>query len=350
MPSDSATNSNKRIVYCYEPGAGETAGFTSLALAVKYGYARDIYLGLWNGGIHQSNGYQDSIVYPIFVVAQYEGGSTSAVGTSRTRWDNVLVDIPQKDTSQIHFSGVSLGGRTLLYMAANVASSSGDPYRFAHSPATMFFASPGGKTTSITNNQIYMKYYVMKGGRVLMATGTNDNAGAYKVDEILPYFNDTLSGSAVGADWVSGVNGFTNDTHCCWDTLYKFDRTYSWTNGMNIYDYQAQFTKTPKAVAQTTINTSGSSVILNGVSNGWYKTIAWSKVGGPSASITSASQDTTAVNLTGGEGTYIFRMTVTNTGDGRTAVHDVTVNVTTPSSGATFIKKRGRKLIIITDP
>jgi len=346
MPSDSATNTNKRMVFCFEPGTGETGdGNLTEANAAKYGYARDLKLGLWDGGILQSDGYNDSIVYPIIIVAQSSGVQTSTVSISRTRWDAVLGDYPLRDTNQIHFGGLSLGGRNILYLASNVGSSAGDPYRFAHSPVTMFVASPGGKSTNITDNAYYMGQYARKGGKFGISTGAGDNGSqVYFANNIKPYFNDTIPGSAFGEDWVTGVNGFTADGHCCWDTLFKFNRTYPWAGGKTIYEWQAQYTKTPKAIAQSVVNATSATVTLNGVSNGWYRTRAWTQVSGPAATINSPSSDTTSINLTGGAGDYVFRLTVTNTGDGRTATHDVAV-YRAPTVGTYIIKKRGRKLV-----
>lgn len=348
MPSDSLTNTNKRPLFCFEPGAGQTgSGNTTEANAVAYGYSRDVKNGSRSGGLKQSNGYTDSTVYPIYMVAQQSIVSPSnSLGVARYRWRAVWADYDDYiDYDQIHFGGLSLGGRQELYMISNVGSSAGDPYVFAHTPATFFLASPGGKSASITDNAFYIGEYVKKGGRVAMTTGTTDSAGAYKTGELDNYFNDSVANSFVGRDWVSG-DGMGGTTHCCWDAVWPNE--WDFLGNIDIYEWQLKHTKKPQAVAQTTINTSASSVTLNGVSNGWYKTVAWTKQSGGSATIVSSSSDTTSV--TGlSVGTYVFRMTVTNTGDSRTATHDVTVNVSAapPSDGNIFRKEKatGWKII-----
>lgn len=325
MPSDSA-NGKKRPLFCFEPGAGETgSGKTTEANAVLYGYSKAVKNGTRSGGVKQSNGYADSIVYPIYMVAQQSIASPSnAVGTTRYRWRAVWADYDNYiDYDQIHFGGISLGGRCDLYLLANVGNSAGDPYVFAHTPATFFLASPGGRTTNITNNSFYLGEYVKKGGKVAMTTGTNDPEAVYKTGELVNYFNDSVANSFVGRDWTSG-DGIGGTGHCCWGPVWV--KEWDFLGGIDIYEWQLKHTKAPKAVAQTIINTTGSSVTLNGVSNGWYKTVAWAKQSGGSATITSPNSDTTTVTgLT--PGTYVFRLTVTNTGDSRTATHDVTVNV-----------------------
>lgn len=329
MPSDSLTNPNKRAVLCFEPGIGETgSGNLTEAKAVLYGYSRDVKNGTSSGGVKQSNGYADSIVYPIYIVAQQTVASPSnAVATARYRWKAVWKDYEQYiDLDQIHFGGLSFGGRQNLYIISNVGSSAGDAYAFARMPATFFMASPGGKSTSITDNSFYIGEFVKMGGRAAMTTGTNDDQGAYKVGELSNYFNDSVANSFVGRDWVSG-DGMGGTNHCCWQNVWPHE--WDFLGGIDINEWQMKHIKRPQAIAQSTINTTASSVTLNGVSNGFYKTVAWTKQSGGAATITSPSSDTTTV--TGlSEGTYVFRMTVTNTNTSQTATHNVTVNVTTP--------------------
>ena len=86
MPSDSLTNSNKRPAFFFHPGNGETgAGNATEANAVKFGTSRDLKIGLWNGGVKQSNGYTDSIVYPVYVVIQSNDADGSVGNVSRLR-------------------------------------------------------------------------------------------------------------------------------------------------------------------------------------------------------------------------------------------------------------------------
>lgn len=355
MPSDSLTNPNKRPFFCWEPGSLETGtGNCTFENAVKVGYLLDLYLGLWDGGIVQSNGYQDSVVYPIYTSMQYESTPSTSVSNNRVRWNGLFSDYTAyRDTNQTHMGGLSQGGLNTFSRATRWNASSANDINFCMSFASFFGASPGGKLPSNARDSLY--HYAQAGGVYGIATGEDDNNSiVYFPNEIVPYMNGFRDGSGAGYLAKVGVDGFTNAAHSAqfWDTLFKYNHTLAAFNNKSIYEWQGQFTKTPKAIAQTTINTSSSSVTLNGVSNGWYKTVAWTKQSGGSATITSASSDTTTV--TGlSEGTYVFRMTVTNTADSRTATHDVTVNVSgvppDPGQPAYIIKKRGRKVIITTD-
>lgn len=347
MPSDSASNPNKRPTFCFEPGSGETGGSgkMSQANALMY-FVPTLYNSKWSGGVKQGTAYSDSTVYPVYIVAQYDYSATSLPSETKLRWDAVWADYSSYiDTDQIHFGGISLGGLTTLAMVTGRQGLTSATGIFSHKPASFLIASPGGKFSYITDSAYHMGVYAKRGGRLIIATGKNEDKGAYFPSELIGYANDSVANSAIGYVYESGVDGFTSDGHNGWDTLWSGVRTFSFIGGKNVYEWQAQFTKAPKAVAQSTINTGASSVTLNGVSKGWDKTVAWTKVSGGSATITSPSSDTTTV--TGlSEGTYVFRMTVTNTSDSRTATHDVTVTVsgTPPESGEKIIgiKKKGQ--------
>lgn len=341
MPSDTAVNSNKRPVYIFLPGTGEIGdGKNTLANAVKYGYLRDLYLGLWNGGITQSNGYTDSVVYPIYVTLQSSGSSGSGgVDHQSIQYTGLKNRIGSKmDEDQIHVGGLSLGGRWVL-MRISCASVSVAYRQFALLPASAFVSSPGTKSTSITDSTEQIGRWVNAGGRIAIMTGENDEPQRYKSGEIMALYNGIKSGSALGMDWKTGEYGFTGDGHCCWGVVFGWNKQWPWAGDKSIMNWQAQFTKAPKAVAQTAINTSTSVVTLNGVSNGAYRARSWTKISGKSATITNPNTDTTTV--TGlHPGTYVFRFTVANTADERTATHDVTVTVDQETSpvGGMYLK------------
>lgn len=350
MPSDSATNPAKRPAFFFFPGTGETGlGNTTEANATKYGTSRDLKLGHWNGAVKQGNGYTDSMVNPIYVVIQQTDADASVgnVSTLRNLFNTVKNAYPLIDTNQMHVAGLSLGGREILLSLVNYGGSAGANAIYANGFASAFIASAGGKTTNITDNAATIAGWAQNGGRMFYAVGANDiSTTRYDTATIMNMMNSAVPGSAMGRQWTF-ADGFTTEGHGGWDTLWRFNRHWYFLNGLTPFEWQLQFTKTPKAVAQSSITTTGNSIILNGVSNGWYKTVAWSKVSGSSATITSPNSDTTTI--TGlAPGTYTFRMTVTNTGDGRTATHDVTVSVLSEPElpEKYFIKEKRKRWLI----
>ena len=331
MPSDSASNVNKRPVLAFYPGAGETgaSGNLTLANAAKYGPVRDVYQGLWSGGVVQSNGYADSTVYPIYLVMQNNNAASGSMAQDVTKavWDVFYTSYSQYiDTNQLHMSGLSLGGRQGLLVLANSGRSAG-LLPFAHQWASAFFASAGGRSANITNNADLIGSWAAKGGRLYYAIGAQDAllSNRYDTATVIKMLNDSLPGAGEAHVWHLS-DGFSSEDHCCWDVLWGYNKDWYFLHDLNATEWQLQFTKTPQAVAQASITTNASSITLNGVTNGWNKTVAWTKISGTGGVITTPSKDTTSVTgLTAGS--YVFRLTVTNTADGRTATHDVNVTI-----------------------
>ncbi len=320
MPSDSATNTNKRPVYMTLPGADEDGSGTSLANAHKYGWADSVYLGTRSGAITQSNGYTDSVVNPIYV-STHRASVTNQPARIIAQIKKFFVDYATyADYDQLHEGGISLGSKSLMRKLVDSVTTD-----FQNIGTTQWWTSPGGTDgTNITPNLSKINQYYAKGGRVAFTTGTDD-ADTYHYSAL----SSAAPGSVVGRDWTSG-DGIGTTTHGGWSKVWV--KAWDFLGNKSPRQWAAQFTKAPKAVAQSVINTTSSSVMLNGVSNGWYKTVAWTKISG-TGTIASASSDTTSV--TGiGVGTSVYRLTVTNTNDSRTATHDVTVNRTTTAPTA----------------
>lgn len=349
MPSDSLTNPTKRPLIVFYPGAGETgASNLTEAKAVLHGTSRDLKMGLWNGGIKQSNGYTDSIVYPIYVVVQTNDpdGSVPSIPLQRDIFNAFLADYNTYiNYDEIHLAGLSIGGRNALFALVN-SGSSPNTVTYATQFASAFLASAGGRSASITDNAANIGSWAVKGGRLAYSTGADDVVSPrYDTATIIKMVNDSVPGSGVGFTW-RYADGFTDQGHGGWDTLWRYNRHWNFIGGLTPFEWHLKHTKAPKAVAQTIINTTSDNVTLNGVSNGWYKTVAWSTSSG--ATISNASSDTTGVyNIPVGTTTYT--LTVTNTNDARTATHTVTVNRTAVSTEAEFIKTRGRELKVITE-
>lgn len=131
--------------------------------------------------------------------------------------------------------------------------------------------------------------------------------------------------------------------HDAWNKAYKPDHTY---HNPNIYEWMMSQVNTkngsnklPTANAgsdksysgTTTINLSGSG----SDSDGSIKSYRWTKISGPSATISSASSKSTSVSVSGA-GAYIFRLTVTDDkGDTDSDYIKVTVSGSASSSEPT---------------
>lgn len=329
MPSDSATNPTKRQVYMTLPGSGEDGAGGTLANAVLYGYASYVYNGVVGGGVTQSNGYADSVVYPIYVTTQRLVVANNPLNIA-AQIEKFYTDYPTyADRDQLHIGGISLGGKSAMRLCVDSVSAS-----FQKIVTSFWWTSPGSMdAVNITPFLGKMEQYHDKGGRIAFTTGETD-ASAYHYDTLNAY----APGSFVGRDWTA-ADGIGTTGHGGWGIVWA--KQWDFLNNQDIVAWQSQFTIAPKAIAQDTINTSSNSVTLNGVSNGWYKTVGWSQISGPSASIITASQDTTVVALSD-DGEYIFRMTVTNTDDARTATHDVVVNYAAGEQTIISIKPKNK--------
>jgi len=324
-----ADTSKKNPAIFFFPGTLEAG--TDTADGVKNGPIWQVSRGYWDG---KARGEEFWIfhVQPASVV-------TSAANY-RPRVQTILGRHPSIDTNRIYLTGLSLGGGALMNLM-NEATSGSIWWKYT-AIVPMSIGSYVKGSNAPWGSQI--QHFTQLGGRYYGLIGAGDTSAR----PLTKFYHDTLNIITPGSAQIYYYSG----GHCCWETEYR--PTTKRLNSENIYEWMLKHSKKPYAnVGQATINTSGSSVTLNGIVdsipggfNGRERTITWSKVSGGSATITSPSSDTTTVTgLT--TGTYVFRLTSDNAAGGQMATKDVMVNVTQEEDNSTyFIKMRGRKLII----
>jgi predicted esterase len=128
--------------------------------------------------------------------------------------------------------------------------------------------------------------------------------------------------------------------HNVWDRAYATDHTY---HNPNIYEWMMSYSNRkngsnylPSAAAGADKSYSSTTTIyLSGSgsdSDGTISAYRWTKISGPSATITNPSSESTSVTV--GSGTYIFRLTVTDNG-GATDSDYIKVTVGSASTSTT---------------
>lgn len=321
-------------------GAGEVG--SDPAKAYQNGPNHWIQQG-WNGEVTLG----DSTFKP--VIATFQTNANVITPPTEARGIDTIVARYSVDTSRIYVTGLSRGAQAIIRAMTDTTVNIATRNKYNRFTAAVPMSEGKNIGAMFHRN---LDYYAMIGGSQFVLRGSTDGS-AWITDSVTIPMNNSRPGSAIGYDWT--LSDASGTSHCCWNDLYD----PAWThNGLNIYQWMLGHSKRPYASAgQTTINTFGSSVTLNGLSrqyawgwNGWGTlTKTWTKVSGPSGgTITSSSSDTTAVTALEA-GTYVFRFT-TQTGSGATATQDVTVNVSStppdPDGEVKIIKMRGRKLVI----
>jgi dienelactone hydrolase len=136
--------------------------------------------------------------------------------------------------------------------------------------------------------------------------------------------------------------------HNAWDRAYLPDHTY---HSPNVYEWMMKYTNSrnggnyvPSASAGSDIASTSSSITLSGSgsdSDGSISSYRWTKISGPSASISSASSRSTTVSgLT--SGTYIFRLRVVdNSGNGDSDYVKVTIGSATKTTNVAPVADAG---------
>jgi hypothetical protein len=335
MPIDSVAYKHGIIFYC--PGSGQTgAGNYTKAKADAYGVTRNANaVTPWDGLTVQ----YDSTTR--FILCSVQQGTGSFGADRYWKACKKILDMfaAYIDKDQVHLTGVSLGGIMSQQMMQSLADTNYSNF------TTVFLVSPGGRTTPINNTLGNQKYYVGKGGRIAYTIGASDTVTTdrYKPQDFKSA-SDSVAGSFIFKVWNTGQEGYTSQGHGNWDVTYNPAQRFAYMGNRNYYEWAAQYTKAPKANAQNTISTNGSAVVLNGITNGWYKTVAWTKVSGSGGSISNSSSDTTTVTgLTAG--TYVYRLTVTNTHTAVVATKDVTVYVSGFGTGDLKTRRYTKKRI-----
>lgn len=331
MPTDSALYKHPIVIQL--PGSGESlpGGANTQANANKWGVTRTGASG-WNGVVTQG----DSTTKFILVCCQ-RGVGSSGYNQNWIMIKRILDQLaPYIDFDQLHLTGISLGGDIALFIGSNLSDTNYQNF------TTTYLASAGDRTSGINAQLPNLKYYAGKGGRIMTTSGSADPNFIYTLPYFGSYMNDTVPGSAIGYIWNAGENGYTNAGHTNWDISYSATQTFPYFGNKTYFEYIAQFTKAPRAKAANPATTTGTAVTLNGVTNGWYKSVAWTKISGPAGgTIVNSNKDTTAVTgLT--EGNYVYRLTTTNQHTAVTATWDVSFSVQMQTT--TMKRKKYQKL------
>lgn len=309
--NSNVASTGKQSAIIFFPGSGETGFDTSV---------------LNNQGplYHLNNGWQGAVTingqtfYPRYYFVQSESSGGMAqnqlnrmIDTIKARYASVL------DTNRLYVTGLSLGGGN----ATNAQSTS----NFAK---WWNWAACVGMSVTDLNivSYITLQPAAVAGTGFYGLVGVNDdNRNAKTITpSIVDTFNIMRPGSAQYYGWTHDGGG-----HDGWNTEY--DPNTRRINGENVYEWMHKHTKKPYAKAPDNFTTSGTSITLNGVVNeiaggynGRNRTITWSKLSGPSATISSPNADTT--NVTGlTPGTYSFRLLSANAAGGQSAADTVTV-------------------------
>lgn len=306
------------------PGQGEVG--TNPANAYKYGPNWAIQQG-WNGEVVLGDSTFECILISIQrpTVSGTPDPIIRCIDTAKTRY--------RMDTMRIYMTCLSLGGQTTIRSFTAQGLSATNYWKFKQFKAAWILSQ--GDNIS-TNNYSDLYQYAGIGGRILTMIGEDDEAGRIAAyDSTLIGMNNGVPGSGVGREWNAseassspGVAG-----HGGWNVFYNPDHISF--DGVSGYAWLLGHSGRPYASAgQNEISTATPSAVLNGIVNqyswgynGWDRTITWTQKSGPASEIVTPGTDTTAVNLLGGAGTYVFTLTSANA-SGETASTDVTVYYT----------------------
>lgn len=323
-------------------GAGEngTGGITSgnIAKLLTYGANKFIEEG-WNGAVNVG----DSTVEMLYISVQLSASENTPAVTEPLLDSiaNYLRDNENNpvDSNRVYISGLSQGGMVTIRLLTR---------NNVYQRITAALPMSAGTDASCPSTWTNAINYINQRGSALFMQGNADsracNAEAYGVlsaEQPNKTFNIIYPGGHEG-----------------WNDYYDPDWTGA-PGGGNMYRWFLRYTKKPIArVDSATKTTTGTVVTLRNKFKNWWgqNSIAWTKVSGPSASIASSTSDTTTATLSGGDGTYVFRVTATNAETGESNYEEVTVakgevepEPEPEPAEYYFIKKRGRKLKIATD-
>lgn len=247
------------------------------------------------------------------------------------------------DTCRIYPVGLSAGVQSFIRSAASTLATGNLGKRIQWTAS--FMMSSGNSYSSATLDSLAQ--WTRVGGSMQYMIGASDGT-RLQVAPVLAACNGGRANSGTGYTWTSPP--WPTAGHGGW--RYGFDSSYhDPTTNDNAYQYLLKHSKRPWADAgQTTINITlpVNTATLNGITkqysdgwNGWNLVKGWTQISGGAASITSSGSDTTGVTISGGSGTYVFRLTCTSSG-GLVATKDVTVNVAAAPAEEPYILRKLR--------
>ena len=239
------------------------------------------------------------------------------------------------DPSRVYITGLSMGGGATWEYAGDENNAAYPKRVAAISPIAGASYPSTYRAQIISSNNIAVWAFHNDG---------DPTAPSWYTIDYVNYINATVPPPTIPAK----ATIFSSTSHDAWTKAY--DPNYR-ENGMNVYEWMLQYargsvppTNTPPTVnagVDQTITLPANSVQLSGTASdpgGSIASYAWTKISGPSQFTFSSTSiaNPSVSNLA--QGTYTFRLTVTDN-QGATAYDDVNIIVNaTTSTGTKYVK------------
>jgi gliding motility-associated-like protein len=298
LPSDYATNSNKYPVVFFLHGLGERGDTES-----------ELYLVAKNGPPkHVKNGYK----FPFILISPQ-------LKTKYSGWPNSYIDAVIEhcktnlriDLSRVYLTGLSLGG--------------GGAWGYSQDAILGQKLAAVAVICGSSNNPTKACNYGLTNLPVWAFHGDADNT--VSVNKTINMVN-AINACDPAPNPLAQMTIYAGVGHNSWDRAYLTDNTL---HTPNLYQWLLQFKNDGiivNAGADQIINLPTNSTTISGsatVISASITSYAWTKVNGPSVTMTNTSTATLSLsNLV--EGIYTFRLAVTAS-NGETAYDDVKVTV-----------------------
>lgn len=283
----------------------------------------------WTETITNPAGGTDQFI----IVSPQFNNSWAGSGDNYNEVIKYMVDNYRVDTNRINVVGLSAGGGGLYQLISH-----------SNTTETAFTNSRFYKTRAAALVTMASNFPTQPIANVVVADSTrfwgfgdevNDSHGV-KAYDLYTFMNNTKPGIA---KFIGNADGYTGG-HCCFNTYMNPSyRSTKWGTNMNIYEWMlwvggpsvgsAPASPTANAGSDQTITLPTSSVNLTGSGTAGTGTItgySWAKISGPG---TQSMPNPNNANVTVSglvEGTFVFRLTVTNSGS-QTATDDITITV-----------------------
>ncbi|WPV65127.1 PKD domain-containing protein [Chitinophaga sp. LS1] len=246
---------------------------------------------------------------------------------SETMVQSVLNDIKSKyrvDASRIYLTGLSAGGYGVLNYIASGTTYSDNLAAIVPVSSAAIDANKFAGLCNVASSKL----------AVWMLCGTSDSFIGNQRDYIADMKACSPSITPIATEYSGGTHSDN-----VWDKAYDPNHTYQ---NPNIYEWMLQYSRNTAsstisppvaAVASSslTITLPTNSTTLDGsTSTGTITTYAWTQTSGPSTATLSSTSTAkiTASNLVAG--TYVFKLTVSNSAGSSSQTVTVVVNPATP--------------------
>lgn len=336
------------------PGVGEAVDDTNQqkANARKFGPHYWLASGQWDGGVQLANGKH----YPILitVVPSY----INPRGPAFYALINFLVNRYHIKRNAVHGTGLSMGAFTWTKSMVYEASAGAETFMKLVTSITALQGASNETFSPYSGWSLgwdaFGRWAEKYNGKFFGLEGTNDSRQVWKISQNM---NSAVPGSAYFA--FENIGG---GAHCCWNDMYSPFRTnWSCVNplganiavntqipntmgtyvpGSNVFQWMLRQGDTtlvgsaPPPVAPPAVSAGSNQAItlptntaqLTGTITGELTSSVWTQVSGPNTAtiVTPANVATTVSGLV--EGSYVFKLSGTNSGGTNSANVAVTVN------------------------